>query len=132
LQRIGSLVKQADATAQILHVTCWQTGIVATPERAGTNSPEGIHQDGADFIVSALVVDRENIAGGTSRVFAPDKQTEHLEVTLKPGEGIFQADAGSTLWHDVTPIRVENPSDGIGVRNLFGFDIDVVERKQRS
>ena len=29
-----------------------------------TNAPEGIHQDGADYIVSALVLERKNIKGG--------------------------------------------------------------------
>jgi len=88
------------------------------------NAPEGIHQDGADYIVSALVIERRNVQGGTSIIYGPDKQTIYLTVTLQPGQGIFQADQGSDLWHDVTPIVLElNSSGGEGVRNILGFDI---------
>jgi hypothetical protein len=128
LSSLGNLVLQADDTVGALQITAWQTGIVATPYRSGTNAPEGIHQDGSDYIVSALVTARDNIQGGMSRVFADDKTTEILTVTLQPGQGIFQADSGSSLWHDVTPIRVENTREGNGTRNLFGFDIDIAGR----
>jgi hypothetical protein len=128
LSSLGNLVLQADDTVGALQITVWQTGIIATPYRTGTNAPEGIHQDGSDYIVSALVTARDNIQGGVSRVFAEDKTTEILSVTLQPGQGIFQADSGSSLWHDVTPIRVENTREGNGTRNLFGFDIDVAGR----
>ena len=125
---IGGLVEQVDEAVEALTITCWQTGIVATPYRSGSNSPEGIHQDGSDYIISALVTARDNIDGGVSRVFKEDKSTEILTVALQPGMGIFQADAGSSLWHDVTPIRVENTREGNGTRNLFGFDINVEEK----
>lgn len=128
VRSLANLVTDADPTVRELALTCWVTGIVARPHRAGSNSPEGIHQDGADFIVSALVLERKNIAGGTSRVFASDKTTTHLEVTLGAGQGIFQADAGSSLWHDVTPIRLEDPAQNTGVRNILGFDINVLAR----
>ena len=128
LAALGDMVRQAEEAVSSMTVTCWQTGIVATSERSGTNSPEGIHQDGADFIVSALVAARSNISGGASRVFGPDKKTEVLNVVLNPGQGIFQADTGSTLWHDVTPIKVADPAEGEGIRNIFGFDIHVSER----
>lgn len=127
LRRVGDLVVDAKPKTRAMRVTCWQTGIIATAERPGSNSPEGIHQDGADFIVSALVLERSNISGGTSRVFGPDKKTEIVEVTLQPGQGIFQADAQSTLWHDVTPLRVSTIEGGTGVRNLFGFDIHLLD-----
>ncbi|MCB0335058.1 MAG: 2OG-Fe dioxygenase family protein [Bdellovibrionales bacterium] len=83
------------------------------------------HQDGADFIVSALVVDRDNITGGTSRVFADDTETIVLEHTLEPGVGIFQEDAGSRLWHDVTPVTLADSTKGEGKRSLIGFDIEI-------
>jgi hypothetical protein len=44
---------------------------------------------------------------------------------LEPGQGIFQADRGSTLWHYVTPIRLGGEGREEGVRNIFGFDVDV-------
>ena len=38
--------------------------------------------------------------------------------------GVFQADAGSPLWHDVTPITFDPESgEPEGVRSIFGLDI---------
>ena len=33
------------------------------------NSPEGVHQMGADYIVSALVINRINLKGGISDIY---------------------------------------------------------------
>lgn len=86
--------------------------------------PEGIHQDGARYIISALVVEREGVTGGESIVYGPDKTTPFLSVVLQPGEGIFHADEGSPLWHYVTPLRFD-PASGLeeGTRGIFGFDV---------
>lgn len=43
---------------------------------ASSNSPEGIHQDGMDYIVSAIVLERENIHGGVSKIYMGDKNNE--------------------------------------------------------
>ena len=106
-----------------LEVWCWHCEVVAHPMRTASNAPEGIHQDGADFIVSALVLDRQNATGGTSRIFGPDKETELLSHTLTVGTGIFQADTGSELWHDVTPIAPLSPTTGPAIRRTLGLDI---------
>ena len=112
----------AGRTIDTLSLTFHEMGLVARPDAARTNAPEGRHQDGADYIVSALVVERSNVEGGTS-VVTDEAGTRLLEITLQPGQGIFQADAGSPLWHDVTPVRVVR--DGQGVRNVLGFDVQV-------
>ncbi|MBM2810644.1 MAG: hypothetical protein HW416_1403 [Chloroflexi bacterium] len=66
------------------------------------------------------------MAGGYHR--GPDKKTEYLRHELKPGEGIFMEDKNSTLWHDVTPIRLNREANAEeGRRDIFGFDLDVVE-----
>jgi len=107
-------------------ITMHQVSIVTDADTLGDNSPEGIHQDGSDFIVSALVVARQGITGGQSVVYGSDKTTEYLRHELKPGEGIFQEDKNSTLWHDVTPIHLNREAHAEeGMRNIFGFDIDV-------
>lgn len=81
------------------------TQIVAHLEQTATNSPEGIHQDGMDYIVSALVIDRENVCGGKSVIYdTNDSEKDFLEVTLRKGWGILQPDKGSDLWHIVEPI----------------------------
>lgn len=126
VRSISGLVGEVQSNVRQIEMVSWQTSITATAERPGSNSPEGIHQDGADYIVSALVLERQNIKGGESRIFGPDKTTQHVSLVLNAGQGIFQADKGSSLWHDVTPIRIENPQLGPGTRKLFGFDVNVV------
>lgn len=123
---LGQIVKSIRSDISRVSITCHQVGLVAVPDRSADNSPEGIHQDGVDYIVSALVVERKGVIGGISNVYGPDKQTKYLTITLEPGLGIFQADSGSPLWHDVTPICIADPlTVPEGVRNIFGFDIKV-------
>ena len=51
---------RSDATKTI-KITCQQVGIVTDPNQIVSNAPEGIHQDGCDYIVSALVLERNGI-----------------------------------------------------------------------
>ena len=92
-------------------------------ERITSNSPEGIHQDGYDYIVSALVVERKNISGGISEIFANDKKSKILSTTLQPGFGLLQPDLNTDLWHHVTKIQ---PTSDIGFRSSIGFDIALI------
>lgn len=99
---------------------------VADASRIVSNSPEGIHQDGFPYIVSAFVIERKNIEGAESQIFTlpvgSKKYVPVLESTLMPGNGIFQPDSGTDLWHLVTPMT---PVKGkVGSRFTVGFDID--------
>lgn len=125
---IGRVASIADAarggSLRTLRVACHQMHLVARPQSAVSNAPEGIHQDGSDYIVSALVLERTGIEGGESVVYGPDKSTEYLRHTLQEGQGIFQADAGSPLWHWVTPIHPSDPASGqVASRSVLGFDV---------
>lgn len=96
----------------------------ATPNTVRvSNTPEGIHQDGADFIASAIVVERYNVGGGVSKIYREDKQTLLLETCLSPGEGICQPDEGSQLWHEVTPIYRADETLPLGYRSIIGLDM---------
>ena len=128
LRSVAHMIHEIEQDVREMEVTCWNTSIVARPENEASNSPEGIHQDGADYIVSALVVNRENVRGGASRIFGPDKETKYLQYELGVGEGILQRDKNSSLWHDVTPIVTEDENIGDGVRSTIGFDIEIVRR----
>ena len=99
-------------------------------------APEGIHQDGADFIVSAIVVDKKNCTGGISQIFYNKPQAQlndkHrtpaeliLQKTLNVGEGIFQVDVPMNYWHDVTPIRAIDTNKE-AYRAILGFDFKVI------
>lgn len=115
---------QAEPSATALTITVHHTVVQVQPGATASNSPEGIHQDGMDYIVSALVVERHNIRGGTSIVYMPDQQTALLKCELQEGFGLFQPDAGSPLWHEVSPITVDVPGRP-GFRSSIGLDIQV-------
>lgn len=130
LSSLATLVREFQPKASQLAITMHKVCIFAELEHDGDNSPEGIHQDGSDYIVSALVIERDGILGGESVVYGPDKKTEYLRHTLMPGQGLFQADKGTSLWHYVTSIR-EDPETlpTYGKRSILGFDVDVTEEK---
>jgi len=85
------------------------------------NSPEGVHKNGSDFIISAYVINRSNIVGGESMIYDNDKKLIYKN-TLNIDNGIFQDD--KSLYHYVTPIQsVDNL---IGYRDILGIDIDII------
>ena len=45
----------------------------ASPGLSSTNAPEGCHQDGADFIMSACVLNLQNAQGGISKALLKQK-----------------------------------------------------------
>lgn len=125
---VAEVVREVRPAAKKLLAAVHQVSIFADADGEGTNAPEGIHQDGADYIISALVVERDGVVGGESIVYGPDKKTEYLRACLQPGQGLFQEDRNSPLWHDVTPVQddpITPPT--YGKRSIFGFDIDVKE-----
>jgi hypothetical protein len=87
--------------------------------------PEGIHQDGFNYILGALVIDRQNILGGESQFFEPDLKEVRASATLIPSEGLFHKDAGTDLWHNATPIQ--SPSGRPGHRIGLGLDVTVIK-----
>ena len=131
LQKMSLLVKNVDPSIIEIDAVLWQTALSPLANRLSTNSPEGIHQDGADFIVSALVIERENVEGGLSILYQDDKRTELICTELQPGEAIFQADDKTPIWHNVTPVKVTNGATS-GKRNSLGCDFSNVIRKIRN
>ena len=107
-------------------ITAHHTLIFCENGRKSTNSPEGIHQDGMDFIMSAFVIDRQNINGAKSIIYVNDKKTKIFETILKNAQGIIQPDLNSELWHEVTEISQININE-VGYRSSVGFDIEVLE-----
>ena len=55
------------------HVEVHQFRIEASSGAAGEPTPEGSHRDGVDFVL-VLLVDRHNIASGTTTIHTPDGQ----------------------------------------------------------
>jgi len=102
-------------------ISVHQVRQICYPGVESHNSPEGIHKDGVDYIVSALVMNRYNIDGGESIVYDDKNKNKIYNTTLEKGEGIFQDD--KRLWHYVTPVTTNNNYIGIGIRDILGLDI---------
>ncbi len=45
-----------------------QFRILASPEQSGKPTPEGIHQDGVDYVF-VVMIDRHNVMGGITKVY---------------------------------------------------------------
>ncbi len=105
-------------------ITVHHVKVVSTPKRIRSNSPEGVHQDGYPFLVTALVIEREGIEGGETQIFDDDKTSKIFTGVLKPGQGILQPDLGTRLWHQVTELH---PTGERGHRSVIGFDIKMIE-----
>ena len=127
-QKVRPEAKQVRMVAHFMSVK-------ALPAKPGNNSPEGAHEDGADYIVSALVIKRQNVKGGESQIIEklPDDTKEIIfQHKLAEGEFIFQGDSkdeiihGTDLWHHVTPFSIADPEIGEGWRDIIGFDINIV------
>ena len=101
-------------------VSMHQVRQIAYPNKLSDNAPEGIHQDGADFIISALVLNRYNVIGGETIIYDTDKKNIIYRTILENEEGIFQEDI--QLWHDVTKIKSAD-NKNIAIRDILGFDI---------
>ncbi len=81
--------------------------ILAKPGVAGQPTPEGLHRDGVDYVVSMLVK-RSNVVGGEST--ATDVQRQVLtRVTLAEPMQLLILDDVHTL-HEVTPVLPSDPS----------------------
>ncbi|PKV53093.1 2-oxoglutarate-Fe(II)-dependent dioxygenase family protein [Aquimarina sp. MAR_2010_214] len=134
LKKITGLVKKIHPEIRKLQITSHFMRTISQGKIKGENAPEGVHEDGAQYIMSALVINRQNIIGAESQIYEKSS-SEHNELiyskVLDPGEFIFQADTGeeftfgNDLWHYVTPIEPDD-SLKLGIRDIIGFDIDIL------
>ena len=133
LKKIAKLVVNLHPETRKLQITSHFMRTLSHKEIKGENAPEGMHEDGAQYIMSALVIDRKNCLGGESRIYEKTNISNELifSKVLQAGEFIFQADTGeeytfgNDLWHDVTPIQPIDTSKP-GIRDIIGFDIDLL------
>ena len=120
--QISSLIKNIE-DIRLLNISIHQVRQICYPGIISENSPEGIHQDGADYIVSALVINSENIKGGISEIYDLNKNIID-SVILKDKELIFQND--KILYHHITPIECFY-NDYLGFRDIIGLDINIID-----
>lgn len=88
-------------------VQCHQFRIKTSLAEVGKPTPEGVHQDGADYVF-IMLVEREGIMGGVSELFDQNRQRVAETVLKKSGDAILLND--KALWHGVTNIQ---PKQGV-------------------
>lgn len=81
---------------------------IDTKDGIGRPTPEGAHRDGVDF-VAVLLVDRQAIKGGESRIFWNDQPLGHRFTLTAPWSLVLLDDA--KVIHETTPIQPENPAE---------------------
>jgi hypothetical protein len=80
---------------------------ITTEGGIGRPTPEGAHRDGVDLVVVAMV-QRHNIKGGETRVFAADGPQGVRFTLSQPWSALFLDDA--RVIHESTPIQNQEPS----------------------
>ncbi|MEE9327640.1 MAG: 2OG-Fe dioxygenase family protein [Cocleimonas sp.] len=92
-----------------------QFRIETSEEESGKPTPEGIHRDGADFIL-IMLLNRDNISGGLNHIYDKNKKIL-LETKLSElGDAVLIDDR--KVWHGVSEIYPVNKSD-VGNRDVL-------------
>jgi hypothetical protein len=107
-----------DRRKAIWEVRIHQIRIMATAHEPGLPAPEGIHQDGTDFLTLHLVRCR-NISGGESTIYDLDRRPIQRFTLREPLDSMILEDP--RIMHGVTPVV---PADGrtVGIRDVLGID----------
>ncbi|MBE9206260.1 2OG-Fe dioxygenase family protein [Nostoc sp. LEGE 06077] len=91
-----------------------QIRTICSAENMGNPAPEGIHQDGTDFI-GIFSVARENIQGGETHLYTAKKEKPVFSKVLNSGELLLVND--HEFFHFTTPIKPQ--TNGLGIRDVF-------------
>ncbi|MEN3357027.1 MAG: hypothetical protein V7637_1009 [Mycobacteriales bacterium] len=86
----------------------------ATADKAGPLTPEGVHHDGHEFVMIA-VLRRNNVAGALTRLWQPGADEPFWTGTLAAGQAVLLDDRA--IAHDVTD--VESGDGGPAHRDIF-------------
>lgn len=89
------------------HIEVHQFRIEAKTGEAGKPTPEGMHRDGVDYVL-VLLINRRNIASGTTTVHDLDKRALGSFTLTDPLDAALVDD--SRCYHGVTPVEPENPA----------------------
>ncbi|HKM57584.1 MAG TPA: 2OG-Fe dioxygenase family protein [Chthoniobacterales bacterium] len=91
-----------------------QIRIVASPDQVGEPAPEGIHQDGFDF-VGIFCISREHLVGAETHLCEHPSQAPIFAKELQPGEFVLVNDR--KLYHFTTGIKPVGATEG--TRDVF-------------
>jgi hypothetical protein len=107
-----------DRLGKTWEVRVHQIRIVASPGEPGQPAPEGIHQDGTDFLTLHLVR-RHNVEGAESTIYDLGRKPIACHTMREPLDSFILEDP--RVMHGVTPLH---SADGrtAGARDLLGLD----------
>jgi hypothetical protein len=86
-------------------VQAHQFRIVANVDEAGQPTPEGIHRDGADFIL-IMVLNRHNITGAVNHIYDDAKRLVLGGILENQGDALLIDDR--KVWHGVSEVYPED------------------------
>jgi len=89
------------------HVEAHQFRIEARPGQAGQPTPEGMHQDGVDWVL-VLMVGRENIQSGTTTIHGLDRGLLGSFTLEAPMDAALLDD--HRVFHGVTAVHPSDPA----------------------
>jgi hypothetical protein len=104
-----------DPSATAWDIEVHQFRIIAEDDQSGRPTPEGPHRDGVDYVFMMLV-DRQNVEGGVTRLTTDDgRPLAEVELT-EPGDAVLLDDARNR--HSVSKIALLNQHD-LGCRDML-------------
>lgn len=89
------------------HVEVHQFRIEAQAGTNGQPTPEGVHRDGVDYVL-VLMIERTNIASGTTTVYAPDRTPLGSFTLAEPFDATLLND--HRVYHGVTAVNPLDPA----------------------
>lgn len=106
----AQIISSVDNSADKFLIQIFQNRIIACSNEIGKPTPEGIHQDGVDYVLT-LLVNKVNVNGGVSSVHDIEDKSVIINKNLnKSGDFIFLKD--DSVLHSVTPISAANVKNG--------------------
>lgn len=107
-----------DRHGKTWEVRIHQIRIMAAPDEPGVPAPEGIHQDGTDFLTLHLVR-RQNVVGGESTIYDLERKPIARHTMRDPLDSWILEDP--RIMHGVTPVYSADRRT-VGTRDLLGVD----------
>ncbi|HEX2941904.1 MAG TPA: 2OG-Fe dioxygenase family protein [Rhodopila sp.] len=90
------------------HAEVHQFRIEASPNQVGQPTPEGMHQDGVDWVL-VLMIGRRNIASGVTSIHGLDRQLIGSFTLEQPMDAALVND--HRVFHGVTPVQPLDPKE---------------------
>lgn len=113
---LSAFLKRTEVDTSKQPIGVHQIRVICSNDLAGSPAPEGIHQDGFDF-VGIFCVRRDNIAGAYTQIFSsPVDQHPHMSTTIEENQFIILNDRH--FYHYVTE-TLPHDQTRMGVRDVF-------------